>query len=70
MSREEEFVGSLTHSSSFFIYFLLFIIIKVCRVLFIKFIKTLIRNKKVKWDKVFPTKTLIFLSLSSDSQIL
>jgi hypothetical protein len=61
MSREE-FVGSLTHFSSFPIYFLLFIIIKVYRVLFIKFIKTLIRNRKVKNGRSFPDKsTFIFL---------
>jgi hypothetical protein len=62
MGREEKFVGSVTHSFSFSIYFLLFIIIQVCRVLFIKFLKNLIRNRKVKNRISFPDKnTFLFL---------
>jgi hypothetical protein len=65
MSREEEFVGSLTHYSSFSIYFMLFIIIKVCSVLFIKFVKTLIKNRKVENRIFFSRQKHSSLSLCS-----
>ena len=69
MSREEEFVGSLTHSSSFPSYFLLFVIIKVCRVLFVKFVKTLINLRKLKMGLSFPDKNSLGLSLLISSLI-
>jgi hypothetical protein len=68
MSREGEFVGSLTHSSSFPIYFLLFIIFKVCRVLFCKIYNDSNKTQKIKNEnREFSTKfSSLLCSLISD----
>ena len=46
MSREEEFCWVPYSFLLYSTYFLLFVIIEVCRVLFVKIVKPLIRNRK------------------------